>query len=66
MSVKYLVKRLNPKDPYHSFDDDDLLTMVGLGLRYRLMRQERINVRMDFTPAAEDEVLAYFSLGENI
>jgi hypothetical protein len=30
------------------------------------MRQERINVRMDFTYNNEDEVLAYFSLGENI
>lgn len=63
---KVFGERLNPTDPYHSFDDGDLLTMVGLGLRYRLMRQERINVRMDFTYNNENEVLAYFSLGENI
>ncbi|MCW0470333.1 hypothetical protein OH492_19960 [Vibrio chagasii] len=36
--------------PYHSFDDGDLLTMVGL---YKVTLSfnvpERINVRMDFT-----------------
>ena len=63
---KVFGERLNPTDPFHSFSDSDLLSMVGLGLRYRLMRQERINVRMDITYNSEDEVLAYFSLGENI
>ena len=63
---KVFGERLNPTDPFHSFNDSDLLSMVGLGLRYRLMRQERINVRMDFTYNNENEVLAYFSLGENI
>ncbi|MBW3694571.1 hypothetical protein EK599_02635 [Vibrio sp. T187] len=52
--------------PDKSFSESDTLSMVGLGLRYRLMRQERINVRMDITYNNENEVLAYFSLGENI
>lgn len=52
--------------PDKSFSDSDTLSMIGVGLRYRLMRQERINVRMDITYNNENEVLAYFSLGENI
>ncbi|MGF1754151.1 hypothetical protein L4C33_11195 [Vibrio makurazakiensis] len=52
--------------PEKSFSESRTLAMVGAGLRYRLMRQERINVRMDVTYNNEDEILAYFSLGENI
>lgn len=63
---KVFGEKLNPNDPLNKFQDNDYLSMVGLGLRYRLMRQERINVRMDVTYNNENEVLAYFSLGENI
>ncbi|WP_394247392.1 hypothetical protein [Vibrio profundi] len=52
--------------PDKSFSESDTLSMIEVGLRYRLMRQERINVRMDITYNNENEVLAYFSLGENI
>ncbi|RTZ17930.1 hypothetical protein EJ063_03840 [Vibrio aquaticus] len=52
--------------PEKSFSDSDTLSMVGVGLRYRVMRQERINVRMDVTYNNDGDWLAYFSLGENI
>jgi len=52
--------------PEKSFSESETLSMVGVGLRYRVMRQERINVRMDITYNNDGDWLAYFSLGENI
>lgn len=52
--------------PEKSFSEADTLSMVGLGLRYRVLREERINIRMDVTYNHEGDWLAYFSLGENI
>ncbi|WP_171757706.1 BamA/TamA family outer membrane protein [Vibrio sp. RE86] len=52
--------------PEKSFSESDTLSMVGVGLRYRVMRKERINVRMDVTYNNDGDWLAYFSLGENI
>ncbi|MCZ8488222.1 hypothetical protein O9992_15475 [Vibrio lentus] len=62
VSVKCLWRKAQPKDPYHSFDDGDLLTMVGLQLRYRLMRQERINVVWT-SPTTTKMVRGNFSFG---
>ncbi|MFM2587523.1 hypothetical protein [Vibrio sp. TBV020] len=52
--------------PEESFSESETLSMIGVGLRYRVMRQERINVRMDITYNNDGDWLAYFSLGENI
>ncbi|WP_117232427.1 BamA/TamA family outer membrane protein [Vibrio maerlii] len=52
--------------PIGSFSEAETLSMVGVGLRYAIIPKERINVRMDITYSSDNEVLAYFSLGESI
>ena len=49
-----------------SFNDAETLSMLGIGLRYAILPKERINIRMDVTYNSDNEVLAYFSLGESI
>lgn len=56
----------NPLQQESTFHDADTLSMVGLGLRYRVLPKERINVRMDVTYNNSREWLVYFGLGETI
>ncbi len=52
--------------PEQDFKDSTRLGMIGAGLRYSILPKQRINIRMDITYNSDDEVLAYFSLGESI
>ena len=56
----------NPRQKESNFQEADTLSMVGLGLRYRVLDKERINVRMDVTYNNSQEWLVYFGLGETI
>ncbi|NOH78726.1 BamA/TamA family outer membrane protein [Vibrio sp. RE86] len=55
----------NPLQKEQNFSDADTLAMVGAGLRYRVLDDERINIRMDVTYNNSDEWLVYFGLGES-